>query len=307
MAMGKIKITRVSPNSSVQDLGRPNALQYGISASGPMDRQAFLEAGQRLTDAAASAIEFGMLGIDLSYEGQPVELAVAGGQFTCRRNGEPFDCSKSIELSSGDEISISTGPAGNYGYLRFTAEFDVPKVMGSRATNTAASIGGLDGRNLKAGDVLELQRNDQTEHVAASSTDEIVRGENQIRVLPGLHADLLGPQVWQSLFEGSFKVSTQLDRMGVRLSDPAGRFDISNFKNIVSDAVVPGDIQILGDGTPVVLMRDHQPVGGYPRIATIIYADQDRFAQLRPNTEIVFNPVTLTSAQKLSCGDQWYA
>ena len=148
---------------------------------------------------------------------------------------------------------------------------------------------------------------DQTEHVATSPTDEIVRGENQIRVLPGLHADLLGPQVWQSLFEGSFKVSTQLDRMGVRLSDPAGRFDISKFKNIVSDAVVPGDIQILGDGTPVVLMRDHQPVGGYPRIATIIDADQDRFAQLRPNTEIVFCPVTLTSAQKLGRGDQWYA
>ena len=44
--------------------------------------------------------------------------------------------------------------------------------------------------------------------------------------------------------------------------------------------IVPGDIQILGDGTPIVLMRDHQPTGGYPRIATVITADLDRFAQI---------------------------
>jgi len=25
-----------------------------------------------------------------------------------------------------------------------------------------------------------------------------------------------------------------------------------------------------GHGTPIVLMRDHQPTGGYPRIATIV-------------------------------------
>ena len=64
----------------------------------------------------------------------------------------------------------------------------------------------------------------------------------------------------------------------------------------MSDAIVPGDIQILGDGTPIVLMRDHQPTGGYPRIATVISADIDRFAQLRPGTEVTFQPVTVAKA-----------
>jgi allophanate hydrolase len=69
--------------------------------------------------------------------------------------------------------------------------------------------------------------------------------------------------------------------------------------SLVSDAVVAGDIQILGDGTPVVLMRDHQPTGGYPRIATVISADLDRLAQLRPGTELAFCPVTLHKAREL--------
>ena len=79
--------------------------------------------------------------------------------------------------------------------------------------------------------------------------------------------------------------------MGVKLEDAAGIFQDQRRLSLVSDAIVPGDIQILGDGTPIVLMRDHQPTGGYPRIATIVSADLDRFAQMRPGTAVIFRPV----------------
>ena len=69
--------------------------------------------------------------------------------------------------------------------------------------------------------------------------------------------------------------------------------------SLVSDAIVAGDIQILGDGTPIVLMRDHQPTGGYPRMGTIISADFDRFAQMRVGIEVRFAPVTVHKAQEL--------
>lgn len=75
-----------------------------------------------------------------------------------------------------------------------------------------------------------------------------------------------------------FTVLRRLDRMGVRLQGDAGVFSDAATLSLMSDAIVPGDIQILGDGTPIVLMRDHQPTGGYPRIGTIISADLDRFA-----------------------------
>jgi allophanate hydrolase subunit 2 len=58
-------------------------------------------------------------------------------------------------------------------------------------------------------------------------------------------------------------------------------------------------VQILGDGTPIVLMRDHQPTGGYPRIATVLSRDLDRLAQLRPGAEIMFEPISVQRAQAL--------
>jgi allophanate hydrolase subunit 2 len=85
--------------------------------------------------------------------------------------------------------------------------------------------------------------------------------------------------------------------MGVRLRDPGGVFAGQRRLSLVSDAIVPGDIQILGDGVPIVLMRDHQPTGGYPRIATVVSADLDRFAQMRPGAPVRFRPVTLEHAR----------
>jgi allophanate hydrolase subunit 2 len=123
--------------------------------------------------------------------------------------------------------------------------------------------------------------------------------QGPIRVIWGLHADTFSHETRQHFVDEPFRVSSRMDRMGTRLEDRAGVFLGQRVLSLVSDATVPGDIQILGDGTPIVLMRDHQPTGGYPRIATVISADLNRFAQLRPGTEVRFEPVTLRHAQGL--------
>jgi allophanate hydrolase subunit 2 len=116
-------------------------------------------------------------------------------------------------------------------------------------------------------------------------------GQGPIRVIWGIHAELFSLGVRQGFADTDFTVSSKLDRMGVRLEDPAGILRNQRRLDLVSDFIVPGDIQILGDGTPIALMRDHQPTGGYPRLATIVSADLDRFAQLRPGTRVRFTPV----------------
>jgi len=300
---GLIKIERISPNSTIQDAGRPEGLLYGLSASGPMDRRSFLNTANALDgQGSQSVIEFSMLGIDFTYSGPPMECAVDGGEFQVSQNGETKNWPTLLLLTEGDRVSITTGRAGNYGYIRFAQSLDIPLVMGSKSTNLAAGVGGHEGRALTKGDQISfgegVQLRDNADFVKSSSG----RSGNIVRVLPGLHADLLGPRMWASLFDAPFKVSNSIDRMGFRLKDDLRRFDISAHKNIVSDAVVPGDIQILGDGTPVVLMRDHQPIGGYPRIATIIDADIDYVSQLRPNTEISFVSTTLEKAHKAMLG-----
>jgi allophanate hydrolase len=198
-------------------------------------------------------------------------------------------------LEAGDTLAVTPGQWGNYGYLRFDADIDVPSVMGSMATSSRARLGGLDGRVLAAGDVIALGGR------ATAPPMPIVRQQDEgpIRVTWGLHADLFPPALRQRFLATGFAVSSRLDRMGVRLEDVAGVFAEAGALSLVSDAIVPGDIQILGDGTPIVLMRDHQPTGGYPRIATVIGADLDRFAQLRPGSPVAFDAVSVEHAHAL--------
>jgi len=298
---GHISISRTSPNSSIQDNGRKEGLRYGISASGPMDRYAFNATGHALDEQGSqSAIEFTMLGLAFTYSGPPTECAVHGGEFTLSLNGETRPYPSLLLLTEGDVVDIATGPLGNYGYVRFAQALDVPVVMGSKSTNLSAGLGGLEGCALKAGDNIQLldgvtpRENGPSKDLPKQADHE----QRSVRVLPGLHAELLGPKAWSDLFEAPFKVSNSIDRMGFRLTDSITRFDVSKMTNIVSDAVVPGDIQILGDGTPVILMRDNQPIGGYPRLATVIDADLDYVAQLRPNQDITFVPTTLEKAHQ---------
>ncbi|MDO8360672.1 MAG: biotin-dependent carboxyltransferase family protein [Devosia sp.] len=288
--MTAIVLTRAGPLTTLQDAGRFGMLAHGVSASGPMDRGAYLMAGAALERAGETAIEFSQ-GLEFDADGDLL-FAVAGGDFKLWINGAVAAWPVAATLKSGDHVAVAPGAWGNYGYLRFDREIDVPPVLGSRSTNVTVGLGGFKGRALKAGDRLGFGA--MGEPVAQV---DALTGAGPVRVIWGLHADLFDNAVRRRLVEQGFFVSTNLDRMGVRLTDPAGVFDGQRKLNLVSDAIVPGDIQILGDGTPIVLMRDHQPTGGYPRIATVVSADFDRLAQLRPGTEVRFRPVTLEHAR----------
>lgn len=271
--MTTITIVRCGPMTTLQDAGRFGMLRHGISASGPMDRRAFGAAGGLLDRAGSTAIEYTQ-GLEIESDG-PVDLA----------------WSEMRHLEAGDRLSIPPA-AGNYGYLRFSREIEVPPLLGSRSTNVTVGLGGFKGRALKAGDKVVLGADGET---PASPVGAHVDGP--IRVVWGMHADLFDGSVRRRFAESAFEVTPSLDRMGVKLADPLGVFAGLHHLSLVSDAIVPGDIQILGDHSPIVLMRDHQPTGGYPRIATVVSADLDRFAQLRPGTEVRFQPVTLEHAR----------
>lgn len=266
--MTAITILRAGPLTTLQDAGRFGMLRHGISASGPMDRHSFALAGAALDVAGATGIEHTQ-GLSLVADG-PVELAFP----------------ERWRLAAGERLDVPPA-AGNYGYVRFDREIAVPEVLGSRSTNVTVGLGGYKGRALKAGDVIALGEPGQ----AVAPPRAVAQQDGAFRVMWGIHAELFPAARREALGRTAFGVSMQLDRMGVRLEDGAGLFREQRRLTLVSDAIVPGDIQILGDGSAIVLMRDHQPTGGYPRIATIVDADLDRFAQMQPGSTIHFVPV----------------
>ena len=260
-----------------------------------MDRGAFAKAGAALSQAGAETIEFTRAGLAFVVEQGPLAAAFEGGAFRLTHNGVGQRWPATLLLAAGDTVAVTPGAAGNYGYIRFDHQIDVPAVLGSRATNLVAGLGGFDGRPLRAGDRLAFGVLGDVPAAAPGG----LAGDGPFRFVWGLHADLFTAATRQAFIERRFTVSDRLDRMGVALADPGTVFAGATILSLVSDAVVAGDVQILGDGTPIVLMRDHQPTGGYPRIATVISADLDRLAQLRPGAELAFSPVTLQKARQL--------
>ncbi len=265
--MTRITILRAGPLTTLQDTGRFGMLRHGISASGPMDRTAFAAAGAALPVAGSTGIEYTQ-GLAFDVDG-PLTIATPDIR----------------ELRAGDRVDLPPAP-GNYAYVRFDREMEIAPVLGSRSTNVTVGLGGYKGRALAGGDTITFGEEGRPE-----TTIPAASAEGALRIVWGLHADLFEPDLRHRFIATAFRVTAGLDRMGVRLEDAAGLFRDHKRLSLVSDAIVPGDIQILGDGTPIVLMRDHQPTGGYPRLATIVAADLDRVAQMRPGTELSFRPV----------------
>jgi biotin-dependent carboxylase-like uncharacterized protein len=295
--IAKLRIDRAGPLCTVQDGGRQGLLAHGISASGPMDRGAHDFAGRLAGAADDAGIEVTRAGLDLQVVQGRLTIGWAGGAFRVQVNGEDQTWPGSAGLVVGDRLSITPGPAGNYGYLRFDRPMDLPKVLGSLSTNMRAKLGGLEGRALVAGDVLAF-----SEPGGRTTAEQFARpepGAGPIRFVWGIHAGNFTRDVRLRFGHSVFRVTPMMDRMGMRLDDAEGVFAGASILSLVSDPILAGDIQILGDGTPIVLMRDHQPTGGYPRIGTIISADLDRFAQIRPGEAVAFTPVSIEHAQRL--------
>ena len=293
----QLLVVRAGPLSTIQDAGRFGMLEYGISASGPMDRSGYFEAAALLGTAPEGGIEFTTAGIELLVKEGRCRVGMAGGHFRAWHNDVELPWPTVVRVSAGDRLSILPGTAGNFGYLRFDHALGLPKVLGSLSTNSRARLGGLSGRSLQAGDTLDLLKAD-----SGVTYRPLVSIAGPIRVTWGLHAEAFSHTTRELFGQRQFIISHRHDRMGVRLHDPHGVFAATRMLSLVSDPVVAGDIQILGDGTPVVLMRDHQPTGGYPRIATVTSADLDRLAQLRPGSPVAFTPVSVDHAHRAMQG-----
>ncbi len=104
------------------------------------------------------------------------------------------------------------------------------------------------------------------------------------------------PQESQGLFlNSSFMVSTQSDRIGIRLSGPALHRKKELGDSIISEGIVPGAIQVPGDSQPIVLLVE-TVTGGYRKIATVISADLPLLGQVKPGDLIRFQEVSMQEA-----------
>jgi allophanate hydrolase subunit 2 len=113
-------------------------------------------------------------------------------------------------------------------------------------------------------------------------------GTIALRVTPGPRRDWFTDAGWESLLSQTYHVSSNSNRVGVRLDGSA--LERARTDELASEGMARGAIQIPPSGTPVIFLVDHPVTGGYPVIAYVAEADLDACAQLRPG-----QPVRLVS------------
>jgi len=291
-----LRVAAAGPGVTLQDAGRRGLMRFGVTPAGPMDAAAFAAANLAAgAPPEACAIEVSLGGLELAAEGSPVGLAVAGGAFRVVLDGRDLPRACVFALAPGARLTIRAGAQGAFAYVGVAGRIDLPPVLGSLATHTRSGLGGLEGRGLRAGDLLPLA--ELRPAPAAPMRVEapwLDRDAGPICVLLGPQDDCFSREAVELFLSAPWRVSARSDRMAYRLDGP--RLEHARGHDIVSDGVAAGAIQVPGDGAPLVLMADRQPTGGYPKIAAVVSADLPRLAQLRPSETLSFVRVSFEGA-----------
>ena len=285
--------------TTVQDKGRHGYQQYGVPVSGAMDSYALMVANLLVGNGEGDAcLEITVLGPRLRILGDTV-VSITGADLSPVVNNNPLPMWEAVKVCSGDTISFGHPERGCRSYLAVAGGIDVPEVMGSRSTYVKSRLGGLEGRPLRSGDRLRAGET-RGEISAKKLPPQYIpeyQAENELRVILGPQDDYFTEKGIQTFLHSEYMISIQADRMGCRLEGPP--IEHKAGADIISDGVLPGAVQVPGDGLPIILLADRQTTGGYVKIAIVSTVDLPKLAQAEPGDRVRFLQVTEEEAYQL--------
>ncbi|QIE42167.1 biotin-dependent carboxyltransferase family protein [Rhodobacteraceae bacterium SC52] len=284
-----LELIAVGPHVTVQDTGRLGTLAFGLSRGGAADRYALAEGAALLGQAADLAVlELAGMGGTFMARGAFC-VALTGSVMSAEIDGTPVLWNACHMLQDGQTLCIGPARQGSYGYLSVGGGFLTPTLLGARSMNPVAGV----GTPLEVGDCLPVGGGGRS----GLRLEPVARfGSGTLRVLPGPQTDLFTKDMLSRFSETTFRRDPRSNRQGARLAQDSDGFSAKGGLSVLSDIIVPGDIQITGDGTPFVLMPDCQTAGGYPRLGSVLPCDLARVAQAGPTDELRFRFVDRSEA-----------
>lgn len=298
-----LRIHSTGPLCLLQDKGRYGHQSIGVSPGGPMDEHAFDWANRLLSnDPNAAQLEITLGQFRCTFHATTM-MSLTGADMTSRLNGQLIKPWQSYVVHTGDRLEMAMARTGLRAYLAVKGGFKVPTPLNSCATVVRDGLGGNDGKGgvLTANSVVRYSVNNKQLLSEAGLCKQVpshfipsYERNVKIGVIPGYQYDDFSCEQRDRFFSSTYTVSTHIDRMGYRLSGNAIKCERNN---LISEGIALGAIQIPSDGQPIVLMRDRQTIGGYPKIGCVTHTDISRLAQCLPGSTIEFYEKELYSAE----------
>ncbi|MDC0659712.1 urea amidolyase [Leisingera sp. SS27] len=286
--MNGLRILRIGPVASVQDMGRPGLLGQGISQGGAADTLALAEGAALLRqDPGLATLEMGGMGGEFEATG-PLRIAFTGAPMAAALEGTALAWNASHQMEAGQRLTIGAARAGVYGYLHLGGGIATEPVLGARSVHLMAGL----GRAAEAGDLLPAGPDNSDETGLVLAAEERFNG-GELRIVESFQSPLFPEAVRTRFAATAFSRGSRANRMGVEMVSDGAGFAADGQLNILSEVILPGDVQMTGDGKPFVLLRECQTTGGYPRIGTVLPCDLPKVAQAQAGASLRFRWISL--------------
>ena len=294
------EVLRAGINSTFQDQGRENFYHIGLPFSGAMDNRNFVISNALVNNEYnQGVIEFAYQGPLFEFNGENISFSITGDvKFKIIKKDNTIingECYKSYILNHKDKLDIISTNKSIYGYLAVSGGFSLDKILNSYSTFTRANVGPFDGKKLFLKQKILINKINQ--QLQIKQVKYLNSKIEYIRILKGTNYDYFSKEGIDNFLKKEFVVTKLTDRMGMRIEGP--KIENIKEKNIRSEGIVKGAIQIPPDGNPIIMLSDHGTIGGYPKIGVVISADYDKLVQLVPNSKIKFKLIDLHEAEKL--------
>lgn len=283
-----IEVLACGPMVTVQDRGRPGHLSQGLARGGAADRRALDEA-DALLGGAGAGIETPGSPLRLRAE-VATTIALTGAPMKASVGNRTLAWNTAQMLEAGEVLDLRSSGQGIYSYVHVAGGLQTETVMESRAAHLIANI----GRVLEAGDRLACNASSGR----ACKVEATTRlGGGVLRLVATPQTRLFPQAELERFIATRFTRDLRGNRQGVKLSMDGAGFATEGQLNLLSDFILPGDVQMTGDGVPYILGPECQTTGGYPRIGTVIEADLPRALQAIPGAALTFRFVTAAEAR----------
>lgn len=273
--------------STIQDFGRIGFQQFGVPISGVMDCKAASLANALLGNNGNEAlIEMTMTGAKLQFKIATC-IVITGADMSPKLNNKGVALNKIININANDILAFGKLNNGFRCYLAVLGGFNTEVVMRSKSMyqNITKQV------KLQKNDELlinESSRIINTKNASVKIDTSYLKSEN-IEAFKGPEFDKLS--VWQQnvLFLKPFTISKNNNRMAYQLEDMFS----NNLKSIMTSAVLPGTVQLTPSGKLIILMRDCQTTGGYPRVLQLNESAINTLSQKFTNQSVCFRYKTM--------------
>ena len=264
-----------------QNKGDYTKTYLGISPSGAMDEYAYHIANNLLSNTQnTTLIEINFSNFCfISYTN--TTIAITGAKCEFFINETPQNTWQTFNIKKGDKIEIKKILQGQRVYIAIKDGFNTE-----------------NNKTLKKKDILSCNNSKPIYKRKLKERYIPKYGKKiELRVSLSYQSDKFNNQEKNKFFSTQYEVSSSINRMGYKLLGEPIKCDIDN---LISEGIAFGSIQIPQNGLPIILLKERQTIGGYPKIGVVLDVDCFKLSQARIGDKIFFKEISIQEAWDIS-------